>query len=259
VYRLPDEASPLLSVIIPVYNERATLGETLREVEAVPVDKELIIVDDGSTDGTRAILGTLPVGPRLRVLLQDRNRGKGAALRRGFEIARGAIVIVQDADLEYQPADYPALLAPILRGHADVVFGARAMRDRAMRLSVRQYLGNRLLTMLVNIFTRIGLEDVYVGYKVFRRSVLERMRLREDRFGFEIEVTAAVARGGWRISQVPIVYHPRSYQDGKKITWRDALHGVWCVVRYCALPLPAAIRRAPAHEEPAPASSGGDS
>jgi len=224
-----DAGHPLLSVVIPVYNERGTIEEILRRVGAVEVDKEIIVVDDGSTDGTREVLGALRMANG-RVLFQERNGGKGAALRRGFQEARGVIVLIQDADLEYDPRDYPRLLAPILSGAADVVYGSRFLQARS--LSTRQYLGNKALTVLSNLFTRLGISDVYVGYKVFKRSVLEQIDLKEDRFGFEIEVTARVARGGWRLQEVPIAYRPRGYRQGKKITWRDALRGVGCIIRY---------------------------
>jgi glycosyltransferase involved in cell wall biosynthesis len=226
---MADARRPLLSIVIPAYNECRTIAEVLRRVQAAAVEKEIIVVDDGSTDGTREFLQTL-ASDAVRVLFQERNRGKGAALRRGFQEARGAVVLVQDADLEYDPQDYPALLAPILEGTADVVYGSRVLNVR--RLSTRQYLGNRALTLLSNLFTHLGLSDVYVGYKVFRRVVLEQINLREDRFGFEVEITARVARGRWRLREVPISYHPRTYVQGKKITWRDALAGAWCIMRY---------------------------
>ncbi len=226
---MADAGPPQLSVVIPVYNERATIGELLRRVQAVAIDKEIIVIDDGSTDGTREFLQALRRGI-VRVLFQEQNRGKGAALRRGFREARGAIILVQDADLEYDPRDYPWLLAPILDGTADVVYGSRFLQAR--RLSTRQYLGNKALTVLSNLFTHLGVSDVYVGYKVFKRTVLERIELQEDRFGFEIEVTAKVARGGWRLQEVPISYRPRGYAQGKKITWRDALAGAGCSIRY---------------------------
>ena len=224
---------PLLSVVIPVYNERATLEELVRRVQAVPIEKEIIVVDDGSTDGTREILARSPMGsPEIRVLLQDANRGKGAALRRGFREARGAIVLVQDADLEYDPADYPQLLAPIERGVADVVYGSRFLGGPHRVLLFWHYLGNRALTTLSNVFTNLNLSDVWTGYKVFRAEVLHGLDLREDRFGFEAEVTAKIARGRWRVYEVPIAYHGRTYAEGKKITWKDGVRGVWVTLRY---------------------------
>lgn len=225
---------PLLSIVIPVYNERATIEEVLRRVWAVGVDKEVIVVDDGSTDGTREVLRRLDgqAGPnRTRVVFQPENRGKGAALRRGFQDARGQIVLVQDADLEYDPSDYARLLAPIVGGDADVVYGSRFL-EPGPKGSISQVLGNRVLTTLSNLLTRLRLSDVYVGYKLFRRGVLEQIRFREDRFGFEAEVTAKVARGGWRVAEVPIAYRPRTRAQGKKIGLRDAVRGLWCILRY---------------------------
>jgi glycosyltransferase involved in cell wall biosynthesis len=224
---------PWLSVVIPVYNERATIETLLARVSAVAVDKEIIIIDDGSTDGTREWLAALPAASSpVRVLLQDRNRGKGAALRRGFEAARGAVVLIQDADLEYDPADYPQLLAPIERGVADVVFGSRFLGGPHRVLLFWHYVGNRILTTLCNVFTNLNLSDVWTCYKVFRAEVLGSLRLYEDRFGFEVEITSKVARAGWRVYEVPISYHGRTYAEGKKITWRDGVRGVWCTVRY---------------------------
>ena len=219
--------------MIPVYNERATVEELLKRVQAVPIDKEIVLVDDGSTDGTRELLAGLGAADgSVRVVLQDVNRGKGAALRRGFAEARGAIVLIQDADLEYDPADYPALLAPIERGVADVVFGSRFLGGPHRVLLFWHSVGNSLLTTLSNMLTNLNLTDVWTCYKVFRAEVLASLTLREDRFGFEAEVTAKVARGHWRIYEVPIAYHGRTYAEGKKITWKDGIRGVWCTLRY---------------------------
>ncbi|MDR7521797.1 MAG: glycosyltransferase family 2 protein [Armatimonadota bacterium] len=225
---------PLLSVVIPVYNERGTIEEVLRRVRAVGIASEIIVVDDGSTDGTQEALRRLcehASRDHTRILFQATNRGKGASVRWAFQEARGRIVLIQDADLEYDPADYPRLLQPILNGDADVVFGSR-LRQPGYSGSIGQVLGNRVLTSLSNLLTGLRLTDVYVGYKVFRREVLAQIRLREDRFGFEAEVTAKVARGGWRVREVPVSYRPRTCAEGKKIRLRDALWGLWCIVRY---------------------------
>ena len=228
-----DGPVPRLSVVIPVYNERATIEELLKRVQAVPLDKEIVIVDDGSTDGTRELLaGLAATDGSVRVFLQPANRGKGAALRRGFAEARGAVVLIQDADLEYDPADYPTLLEPIERGMADVVFGSRFLGGPHRVLLFWHSVGNWVLTTLSNMLTNLNLTDVWTCYKVFRAEVLRAITLKEDRFGFEAEVTAKVARGPWRIYEVPISYHGRTYAEGKKITWKDGVHGVWCTLRY---------------------------
>jgi glycosyltransferase involved in cell wall biosynthesis len=215
-----------------VYNERGTIEKLLARVRAVPLDKEIVVVDDGSTDGTRELLARLTADGAVRVFLQDHNRGKGAALRRGFAEARGAVILIQDADLEYDPGDYPGLLGPIDRGEADVVYGSRFLGGPHRVLLFWHYVGNRLLTTLSNVFTNLNLSDVWTCYKVFRAEVLRDITLREDRFGFEAEVTAKIARGRWRIYEVPISYHGRTYAEGKKITWKDGIRGVWCTVRY---------------------------
>ena len=226
-------AVPRLSVVIPVYNERATIEELLKRVQAVPLDKEIVIVDDGSTDGTRELLAGLAAADgSVRVFLQPANRGKGAALRRGFAEARGAVVLIQDADLEYDPTDYPTLLGPIERGVADVVFGSRFLGGPHRVLFFGHSVGNWVLTTLSNMLTNVNLTDVWTCYKVFRAEVLRAITLKEDRFGFEAEVTAKVARGRWRIYEVPISYHGRTYAEGKKITWKDGVRGVWCTLRY---------------------------
>jgi glycosyltransferase involved in cell wall biosynthesis len=225
--------SVALSIVVPVFNERATIVEVLRRVDQACDDKEIIVVDDGSTDGTREML-TDPASPlpsAVRVILQDRNRGKGAALRRGFAAARGAIVLIQDADLELNPADYVKLLPPIENGDASVVYGSRFLAGRPSDAAGHYYAANRILTSLSNLLTGLSLSDVWTGYKVFRRDVIQSIELREDRFGFEPEVTAAIARGGWRIVEVPVSYQPRGKAEGKKIRIKDALNGVWSTVK----------------------------
>lgn len=225
-----------LSVVIPVYNEARTILDIIRAVEAVPIglDKELVIVDDGSTDGTREALRQAQAEqPSRKCVFHAVNRGKGAALRSGFQAASGDIVVVQDADMEYDPRDYTALLAPIVDGHADVVFGSRFLGGGPHRvLFFWHCVGNRLLTTLSNMLTGLNLTDMEVCYKVFRRQVLETLVLCEDRFGFEPEITAKVARGRWKIYEVPVAYYGRDYSEGKKITWRDGFRALWCIVKY---------------------------
>jgi len=222
-----------LSVVIPVYNERATVVELLARVEAVDLGfaKEIIIVDDASTDGTREVLQGL-ARPGLRVLLQERNQGKGAALRRGFAAAEGDIVLVQDADLEYDPAEYPQLIAPILAGRADVVYGSRFLGGPHRVLLYWHSLGNRVLTTLTNMVSNLNLTDMETCYKVFRRETLQRLRLRSDRFGFEPEVTIKLAKLRARIYEVPISYAGRDYSEGKKIGWKDGLAAFFHILRF---------------------------
>ena len=228
----PMQRRPRLSIVVPVYNERNTIEEVLTRIREVEFDKEIIVVDDCSTDGTREILQALPLTDGLSIVLQPVNRGKGAALHRGFREARGDIVIVQDADLEYDPRDYAHLIEPIERGAADVVYGSRFLSGPHRVLLYWHFVGNRLLTTMSNMFTNLNLSDVWTGYKAFRRDVLQTLELREERFGFEPEVTAKIARGRYRGYEVAISYWGRSYAEGKKITWRDGFKAIWYVVRY---------------------------
>ena len=238
---------PRISVVIPVYNERHTLQELVRRVQAVSLDKEIVLVDDGSTDGTRDLLQQMAAAndpaqtaaqpqPRniLRVFLQDKNQGKGAALHRGFQEAQGDIVLVQDADLEYDPHDYYRLLEPLEKGVADVVYGSRFLGGGPHRvLFFWHQVGNTFLTLLSNMFSDLNLTDVWTCYKLFRRETLEKITLQEKRFGFEPEVTAKLAKiPEVRIYEVPISYFGRTYAEGKKITWKDGIAALWFVVKY---------------------------
>ncbi len=220
-----------LSIVMPVYNEAASVREVVRRVRALPHAKEIIIVDDGSLDGTREILREL-VGGEVRVFFHATNRGKGAALRTGFAHARGDVVVVQDADLEYNPRDVPALLAPIERGEADVVFGSRFLGGPHRVLNFWHYVGNRVLTLLSNMCTNLNLTDMETGYKLFRREVLEQVAIECDRFGFEPEITAKMARLRCRIYEQPISYAGRDYDQGKKITWRDGAAALYHIARF---------------------------
>src|SRR4030088_1946613 len=240
-----------VSVVIPVYNERAFIEEVLVRVQAVPIDKEIIVVDDKSSDGTRALLEDLEKaqseGERdvlvqngksrlslgnFRFIFQPQNRGKGAALRRGFEAAMGDVILVQDADLEYNPKDYGALLEPISDDRADVVYGSRFLGGPQRVHYFWHYCGNKFLTLLSDIFTNLKLTDMETCYKVFRKEVLQGIQIRSDRFGFEPEITAKVAKHSWRIYEVPITYAGRTYEEGKKITWKDGVQALWCIIRF---------------------------
>jgi glycosyltransferase involved in cell wall biosynthesis len=222
-----------LSVVIPVYNEVKTIETVIARVEAVPIDKEIVIVDDGSSDGTRDILERLKSRPGLKVILHPHNQGKGAALRSGFAAASGDVVIVQDADLEYDPDEFPKLLAPIADGRADVVYGSRFAGGECHRVLYYWHsLGNRFLTLFSNMVTNLNLTDMETCYKAFKADVIKRVDIEEERFGFEPEVTAKIARMGVRIYEVGISYSGRTYAEGKKIGWRDGVRAIWCIVKY---------------------------
>ena len=240
-----------VSVVIPVYNERAYIEEVLLRVQAVDIEKEVLVIDDGSTDGTRELLrgfeeaqaaGQREVSVQngrallalegIRIIFQDRNYGKGAAMRRGFEIANGEVVLVQDADLEYDPRDYHKLLEPIVDGRADVVYGSRFLGGPQRVHYFWHYAGNKFLTLLSDMLTNLKLTDMETCYKVLRREVVQSFRLESDRFGFEPECTAKIARGNWRVYEVPISYSGRTYAEGKKITWKDGFATLWYILRF---------------------------
>jgi len=226
----------LLSVVMPVYNEKERIEEALAGVLAAPFRKEVIVVDDGSTDGTREVLARL-ARPEVRVVLHEANRGKGAALRTGMAHARGDVILIQDADLEYDPQEYPVLLAPIIDGKADVVFGSRFAGHGAHRVVYFWHsMGNRFLTLLSNMMTNLNLTDMETCYKVFTRQALSGIHLVQDRFGFEPEITAKISKRRLRIYEVPISYYGRTYEEGKKIGWKDGVNALWCIVRYNLFP-----------------------
>jgi glycosyltransferase involved in cell wall biosynthesis len=235
----PD-AEPLLSVVIPAFNEVATIDRIVAAVRAVGIDTEVIVVDDHSTDGTRDRLKELAAqnDPRLRIFYHARNQGKGAALRTGFAAATGKFVVVQDADLEYDPRELPRLLKPLIEGQADVVFGSRLIGSEDHRvLYFWHAMGNRFLTLLSNVCTNLNVTDMETCYKVFRREIIQSIQTRENGFGFEPEITAKVARyrvngKRLRIYEVAISYYGRTYEDGKKIGWKDGVRALWCILRY---------------------------
>lgn len=222
---------PLLSVVMPVYNERETVEEIIRRVLAVQVRTQLIVVDDGSNDGTREILAGLQRELGFELVLQPRNQGKGAALRRGFQEIRGELVVIQDADLEYSPEEYPQLIELICKGRADVVYGSRFLgRHRVFMFS--HYLGNRVVTLLTNILYNTMLTDMETCYKVMRTEIVRGMTLQSNGFGIEPEMTAKIFKGRHRVYEIPITYDGRGYDEGKKITWRDGIVALWVLLKY---------------------------
>lgn len=232
IYPIPDGFK--LSVVIPVFNERQWVRELVRRVQDVPIPKEIILVDDCSTDGTRDILAELE-REGCRVIYQPKNQGKGAALRTGFQHAAGDVIVVQDADLEYDPAEYPKLVQPILEGKADVVYGSRFIGEQHRVLYFWHSICNGILTTASNMFTNLNLTDMETCYKVFRRDVLQGMTLQSNRFGFEPEFTAKIAKKkGLRVYEIPISYSGRTYEEGKKIGLKDAFQALWCIFRYWA-------------------------
>jgi glycosyltransferase involved in cell wall biosynthesis len=247
-----------LSVVMPIYNERGTLREVVERILSIPIALELICVDDGSRDGSREILANLQAQhPQIKVILQPHNMGKGAALRRGIQEATGDYVLIQDADLEYDPGDYPALLDPLIQGKADVVYGSRFLGSAPHRvLYFWHSVGNRALTLLSNCLTNINLSDMETCYKVFRREIIQAIPLEENRFGFEPEVTVKVAKRRLRIYEVGISYWGRTYEEGKKIGWKDGVRALWVLLKYSIKEPVVALQLAPAFDAlPQPAES----
>ncbi len=227
-----------VSIVIPCFNEQGTIEQIVRAVRTAPLDDiEIIVVDDGSTDGTAAVLKEKVSSIANRIIYQPRNRGKGAALRAGFAAATGDVIVVQDADLEYNPEDYPVLLEPIFSGKADAVFGSRFMGGRPHRvLYFWHMVGNKFLTLLSNMFTNLNLTDLETCYKAFRAPLVKSLDLRENRFGFEPEVTAKLAKARCRIYEVGISYNGRTYKEGKKVNWKDGVRTIYAILRYNLLP-----------------------
>jgi glycosyltransferase involved in cell wall biosynthesis len=223
---------PTVCIVIPVYNERETIGEILHRVFASPIPTEVIVVDDASTDGTSDELEELKAQYPITLLRHERNQGKGAALRTGFAAVTADHVIIQDADLEYDPRDYPLLVAPLFEGKADVVFGSRFLGGPHRVLYYWHFVGNRFLTTLSNMLTNLNLSDMEVGYKCFRRELLDRIQIKSSRFNFEPEFTAKVARLRLRIYEIPISYAGRTYEEGKKIGWKDGVQAILAIIRY---------------------------
>ena len=246
-----------LSVVIPVYNEAATVAELISRVQSVDVSKEIIVVDDGSADGTAVELKRLQQQfDNMTVLVQPRNRGKGAALRLGFQHAAGDFVLVQDADLEYDPAEYPVLLKPLIEGKADVVYGSRFLTTKEHRvLFFWHSVGNQLLTLISNMLTNLNLTDMETGFKVFRRDVIQSIKLEQNRFGFEPEITVKIARMKLRIYEVGISYHGRTYEEGKKIGWKDGIKALWCILKYTITTPHSTFK--PAEQQSSQTASGG--
>lgn len=221
-----------LSVVIPVYNEKNTILEVLNRIRAVNIPKEIIIIDDFSTDGTRGILQALPPSEDMNIIYQPKNAGKGAALRAGFANVTGSIVVIQDADLEYDPAEYESLIQPILSDKADVVFGSRFQGKPHRVLLYWHSVGNFILTTLSNMFTNLNLTDMETCYKAFRADVLKTITFRENRFGFEPEFTAKISKARYRVYEVPISYSGRDYSEGKKINWKDGVAAIYSIIKY---------------------------
>jgi glycosyltransferase involved in cell wall biosynthesis len=221
-----------LSIVIPIYNERETLETLIAKVNAVDYDKEILLIDDFSSDGTREVLKKYENKENFQVLYHDHNQGKGAALRTGFSNVNGDIIIIQDADLEYNPADYGTLIEPILDGRADVVYGSRFLGGPHRVLLFWHSIGNMVLTTFSNMLTNINLTDMETGYKVFTKKVNDTLTFKCDRFGFEPEFTAKVAKNNFRIYEVPITYNGRDYSEGKKITWKDGVAAIWYIIKF---------------------------